>query len=625
MPKKSKAHSANTSSALDRCTQYALDVRDGKIVTGKPVRLACLRHLDDIAHQAETGLQWKPKKSKWVINFFSDNLTIELNNDVEKFNLLPYQCFIVGSLFGWFNADNTRRFKTAFIEMGKGSGKTPLAAGIGHYGLIADGCLSPEIYCAATMTKQAEIAWKDARAMAERSPALAAELHVGASAILYPAANGVYRAVSSEHKGLDGKRVHMAIIDEIHEHPSAMVCDKMKKGTKKDLNALIIEITNSGSDLESVCYKHHEYSLNVLDGTVKDDAWFCYVCSLDDKSDKHPADDWMNDESCWVKTNPGVPYNLPPIQYLRKEVNEAKGMPSQRNIAARLNFCVWTQQHELWIPIEKWEACSEHFDLEELLGEPCWIGMDLSDKLDLSVVAATFKYPIEKPIKVEIAAKDELPAEGNSDSEELGEKGKKSINIDFGINLLLFFFIPEETMYVREKEDKVPYSDWVKSGYVTATPGLIIDYDYIYSTVANELASKYSIQQIGYDPRGATQLARQLGEAGFEMAEITQGFGNMSEPSQIFEALILAGRVRHNENPVMRWCVQNAAVKHSKDNRMIIPYKSQQRKRIDGVTAAVMALGRAMIGDTNTDLDGTYDDHDVRTLDFAPPYARDEA
>jgi phage terminase large subunit-like protein len=380
----------------------------------------------------------------------------------------------------------------------------------------------------------------------------------------------------------------MAIIDEIHEHPTSMVCDKMKKGTKKDLNALIIEITNSGSDLESVCYHHHEYSLNVLDGTVKDDAWFAYVCALDEKTKDARGDDWMNDESCWIKTNPGLGTILP-IQYLRKEVNEAKGMPSQRNIAARLNFCVWTQQHIIWIPIEKWEACREQYNSDLLLAEPCWLGIDLSDKLDLSVAVAAFKYPIEKGIEVKVGKREDPSKLQSKEIEE-------SINVNFGVSLVPMFFIPEDTMFQREKEDKVPYSQWVNDGFVVATPGNIIDYDYIYQWIM-DFSVAHSIQQIGYDPRGATQIANQLKNAGFEMVELTQGYNNMSEPSQIFEALIYAGRVRHNDNPVLRWNVQNAAVKRSKDNRMIIPYKSHQRKRIDGVTAACMALGRAMIGE----------------------------
>ena len=596
MARKKKTPSQSTPSAnapKDRATQYALDVRDWKIITGKPVRQACLRHLNDIEHQAETGLRWDAELSELAIEFFKDNLTVEVDDEAIPFILEPFQCFKTGSLLGWFNADGTRRFKTAYIEEGKGSGKTPWAAGMGHYGLVADRCLSPEIYCAATMAKQAEIAWHDAKAMAERSPKLKAELEIGASAIFYPERNGIYRAVSSEHKGLDGKRVHMAIIDEIHEHPNALVCNKMKKGTKKDLNALIIEITNSGSDLESVCYHHHQYSFSVLDGTIKDDAWFAYVCALDEKTDDHPADDWMNDESCWIKANPGLGTILP-IQYLRKEVQEAKGMPSQRNIAARLNFCVWTQQHELWIPIEKWEGCSERFDPDALLGEPCWLGMDLSDKLDLSALVAVFKREIaDKPVEVKVGER-ENPSDLRSAERE------KSININFAMDILPLFFIPEETMYQREKEDKVPYSRWVKDGFVIATPGNVIDYDFIFHTVL-DWSRLYSIQQIGYDPRGATQLAVQLAKEGFEMVEVTQGYNNMSEPSQILEALIYARRVRHNGNPVLRVHMQNAAVKHSKDNRMIIPYKSHQRKRIDGVTAGAMALGRAMIGDIEPD------------------------
>lgn len=583
MAKKKKARSRSSSASNDGCTQYAIDVTAGKIVAGPYVRQACKRHIADLGHQKETGLEYREEIANRAVEFFAEVLTVEQGEEVAPFLLEPFQRFIVGSLFGWYNADGTRRFKTAYIEIGKGNGKTPLAAGIGHYGLVADGCMSPEIYCAATMMDQAKIAWNDAKVMAQRSPALSDALEVGANAIRYPENNGVFRAVSSEHKGLDGKRVHMALIDEVHEHPTPMVCDKMKKGTKKDLNALIVEITNSGYDLESVCYKHHEYSLGVLDGMIQDNAWFGYVCALDEK------DDWMNDESCWIKTNPGLGTILP-IQYLRKEVNEAKGMPSQRNIAARLNFCVWTQQHEIWIPIEKWEDNDGRYTDDSLLGEPVWVGMDLSDKLDLSVVVGVFKRPIaDKSIEIKVGAR-ENPSDLKSAEIE------KSINIDFAIDIKALFFIPEETMYAREKEDRIPYSKWVEDGYVIATPGTVIDYDFIFQTIC-DWSRAYSIQQIGYDPRGATQLAVQLAKEGFEMVELTQGYNNMSEPSQIFEALIYANRVRHNGNPVLRWNVQNAAVKPSKDNRMIIPYKTHRTKRIDGVTGVVMALGRAMVSE----------------------------
>jgi phage terminase large subunit-like protein len=584
----------------DDATRYALDVIAGKILAGRPVRQACLRHLNDLEHQEEIGIQWQPDLVKRVVDFFSEMLTVEIGEEPVSFNLEPFQRFIVGSLFGWLNLDRTRRFRNAYIEIGKGNGKTPLAAGIGIYGLVADGELSPEVYSAATMREQASICFKDAVKMVQRSPELAAIIQERVGSLMYSGNGGVFRPLSSEHKALDGKRVHIAIIDELHEHPTAMVVDKMRAGTKRRRNALIFRITNSGSDLESVCWYEHEYSLKILDGSAQDKSWFAYICALDEKDGDKPADDWT-DESNWIKANPGLGTILP-VQYLREQVREATGMASKQNITKRLNFCIWTQQHELWIPIEKWMECSEHYDPEDRQGEACWLGIDLSDKLDLSVVVALFKYPIEKVIKIDV---------GHRDEEDWNEEVSESIDIDFGIEILPIFFIPEATMYEREKEDRVPYSEWVQKDFVVATPGQIIDYSYIYKAIVG-LSKLYSIQQIGYDPRGATQLATQLRDKGFDMVELTQGYNNMSEPAQIFEALVYAGRVRHNDNPVMRWNVQNSSVKHSKDNRMIIPYKSHQRKRIDGVTAACMALGRAMVGSpqnsiySNTNLESAW-------------------
>jgi phage terminase large subunit-like protein len=536
-----------------------------------------MRHIRDINNQKKSGLRWKVKESERAIKFICQYCTVEVKNEIQNFNLHPFQRFIVGAIFGWFNADGTRRFRNAYIEQGKGSGKTPLAAAIGLYGLIADGQISPEIYFAAVTREQANIGWRDAKAMAERSPALNEILHVAASSIQFPEKNGIFRALSSEHRGLDGKRPHIALVDELHEHPTGMVVDKMRAGTKARRNALIFRITNSGADLESVCWYEHEYSLKVLDGSVDDPAWFAYVCALDED------DDWT-DEKCWLKTNPGLGPILP-VEYLREQVREAQGMPSKQNIVKRLNFCIWTQQHEVWIPIEDWSACDEPIDYNALIGEPCWVGIDLSDKIDLSVLTLIFRWQVDKGLQLE------LPT---SRDEKTSEPHKETVNIDFGITIVPYFFIPEQIMYEREREDRVPYTQWAKDGAIYPTPGAIVDYDFIYDMFIKEIALKYSVQQVRYDPRGATQLARKIGEAGFEAVEIGQGFNHLSEPSQIFEALILARRVKHGNHPVMRWNVQNVAVAFGKYND-IRPFKSHRKKRIDGVIGAVMGIGGAML------------------------------
>jgi phage terminase large subunit-like protein len=386
-------------------------------------------------------------------NVIDVNQTIEVANEIRPFALEPFQRFIVGSLLGWLNPDGTRRFRTAYVEIGKGNGKTPMAAGIGLYGLIADGEASPEVYSAATTREQAQIAWKDAAAMVRRSPELGAVIEDWASSLYFKARNGVFRPVSSEHRGLDGKRVHSAIIDELHEHPTSMVVDKMRAGTKARRNALIFEITNSGSNLESVCWHHHEYSLKVLEGVIDDPSWFAYVCALDEGDD-------YSDESVWIKANPGLGSILP-IQYLREQVREAKGMPTKQNIVKRLNFCIWTQQHQVWIDIDDWNTCNEPIDNDSLAGQPCFVGLDLSTKIDLTALVLAFRRDTE--------TEDEIEYTDGSDPE--GKPQKKKLNLNFSVDLVPYFYIPEETMWRRAKEDNVPYPLWVEQGMIYATPG----------------------------------------------------------------------------------------------------------------------------------------------------------
>jgi phage terminase large subunit-like protein len=362
----------------------------------------------------------------------------------------------------------------------------------------------------------------------------------------------------------------------VHEHPTPMVCDKMRAGTKSRRNALIFEITNSGSDLNSVCWNHHEYSLKVLQGLTDDPGWFAYVCALDD------GDEWV-DEKVWPKVNPGLGTILP-IEYLREQVREALGMTSKQNMTKRLNFCVWTQTYDLWIRPEDWAANREPIDHAGLFGQPCWIGIDLSDKIDLSVIMLVFRRPVDRALEIKVEAM------GND-----GQQSQKSINIDFSIDLLPFFFIPKDTMHKREMEDRVEYSKWAKEGFVFPTPGAIVDYDFMYHKLVTEIAKKYSIQRISYDPRGATQFARKLGEQGFECVEVGQGFAHMSEPAKIFEALIKAGRVRHDNHPVLKDHVANVAIKTGVYGD-ILPHKGpNSRKRIDGVTGAVLGLSGAIV------------------------------
>ena len=352
--RKTRSKAQPTFSEAERVHAYARDVVAGKIVAGNPVVRACARHLHDLKHGASRGLEFRANAAASVIRFIEGAVMIE---EEKPFLLEPFQAFILGSVFGWYKADGFRRFRTAYVEVSKGNGKTPIAAVVGLYGLLIDKEPAPEVYSAATAKEQAAIAFNDAKRMVELSPALKARIESQKGNLSIPARHGVFRPLSSEHRQLDGKRVHIGIIDELHEHPSPIVVNKIRAGTKRRQNALIFEITNSGTHRHTVCRAHHDYSLKVLDGWdkengIRNDSWFAYVCSLDpcpkcraagkeQPQDECPHCDQWSDPSVWLKANPGLGTILP-ASYLKEQVAEARGITSQQNIVKRLNFCLWT-------------------------------------------------------------------------------------------------------------------------------------------------------------------------------------------------------------------------------------------------------------------------------------------
>lgn len=534
----------------DPVREYAARVVAGHEVVGRPVRLACERHLRDLDTAAERGLVWDLGRAMHAIAFFGALRLADGEHSGEPFRLLAWQQFVVGSLFGWVRDDGYRRFRTAYLEIGKGSGKTPLAAGVGLYGMLADGEDGAEIYSAAVSRDQAGICFRDATRFREASAALRAATVQHANNIAFPARGSFFRPVSSEGRGLDGKRVHMAVIDELHEHPSSMVVDKMRAGTKGRRNALIFEITNSGHDQNSVCWQHHQYSLQVLEGTVQNDAWFAYVCALDE------GDDWLNDESCWPKTNPSLGTTID-VRYLRELVDEARAIPSKYNIVARLNFCVWTRQSERWLDMERWAACGVHVvDEDELRGRECYAGLDLSSVSDLTAFGLVFP-----PV---------LPGEP--------------------VKLLLRAWVPEEQIRKRVVKDLVPYDQWSREGWLLSTPGNVIDYEAIRAQILRD-AEKFDLREIAIDRWNASQLTTQLQDDGLVVVAFGQGFASMSAPSKDLEARIQAGELAHGNNPVLTWCASNVARAEDPAGN-IKPDKAGSGEKIDGIVAVIMGLAR---------------------------------
>jgi phage terminase large subunit-like protein len=558
-----------TSPADDPVTAYALKVQAGEYPAGPHVRDACARHLRDLAEGPARGLRWDVAAAKRVIGFFADVLVVDKTaadpdegegaEATKPFVLLPWQAFIIGSLFGWKKTNGRRRFRMAYVETGKGSGKSPMAAGIGLYMMTADGESRAECYAAATKKDQAKVLFRDAVAMVDKSAALSQRLEMGDALekhnIAYVKTGSFFRPISTEQqgKGQSGPRPHFAALDEIHEHPTNAMVEFMRAGTKGRRQALIFMITNSGHDRQSVCWDYHDYGAKVCAGQIEDDSFFAYIAALDEK------DDPFADESCWAKANPSLGATFT-MDYLREQVQQARGMPSKQNIVLRLNFCRWTDAEDAWIGKEQWDACEADIDIRDLEGRTCYGGLDLSGTRDLT--AAAFIFPAE----------------------------------DGTFDAFVEFWKPADTLTEAEDIDRVPYRLWRTQGHLRTTPGSTVDYDYVASRLG-EISSEFNVERIAFDRWGIKHLQKALDYYGVNvvMEECGQGYKDIDPAVKALESMILNKRLRVKSNPILRWNAASTVLEIDDPGSRKFT-KRKATGRIDGIVALAMAAKLATEG-----------------------------
>ena len=527
-----------------------------------------------------------------MFGFFRDVLTVLKGGEVKPFELEEWQAFVVGSLFGWKRAGGIRRFRTAYVETGKGSGKSPLAAGIGHYMLTADGEAAAEVYAAATKKDQAMILFNDAVAMRENSPALRERLVPSGVNPVYRLTH--YRSRSffkpiSNDDGQSGPRPYCALVDELHEHKDRTTVTMLEAGFKFRRTPLLFLITNSGSDKRTVCGEYHDHAAAVCSGEREDDSFFAYVCALDD------GDDPLEDESVWAKANPSLGATITE-DYLRQQVANAKALPGNQNTVLRLNFCVWTEADSAWITRAAWTSRErEDVELEDFEGAEGYGAIDLSFVKDLTARAVVFPETF--------AGVEHLYA-------------------------FVRFWTPGDTLVVREEKDRVPYAKWVaaseeaRTPFLTATPGKVIPIVAVGRDLA-DLHRWFEMLGIAYDAYREKELAAKLEEDNFPdvvdlLKEHPQGFRRaklydargkpvreadgshadnplwMPASVEALENEIIEERLFVRSNPVLRWNVGSAVARADPAGTGGKVFsKVKATGRIDGLVALAMAVGLA--------------------------------
>ena len=567
---------------LDPVTQYATDVVARRVIASRLVVQACQRHLDDLQAAKAKGLEWRPTEAQRVIDFFAEVLILPENTDAKEqldssaaaseprpFVLQPWQQFIAGSLFGWYTAQGFRRFREALIETAKGSGKTPLCAGILLYMLVADGERGVQCFVAATTREQAGYGFRDAEQMVNASPDLRAVLDRRVNNIAVIEAGSFLRPISAEKRGLDGKRVHGAMADELHEHPTATVVNKLRAGTKGRRNALILKPTNSGFDRLSVAWQHHEYSRKVLDGTLQNEAWFAFVCGLDPcREHEHlwfpqdgcsACDDWKTEGPHWLKANPNLGVSLP-WQYVRERVRQAIGMPSEVSDVLRFNFCVWTQGANRAIDMGRWNNCPPLPADHELVDCDVYGGLDLGESDDFAAWARLY---VRNGVLIAVKMR---------------------------------FWIPEAAI---ERFPNRPYQQWRRVTLPDGLPlleiteGDVTDYSAVQERILQDCQTD-GVIAIAYDPRSATETAQKLQGAGLTLIKTQQGFALHESITRVL-GLIADSAFPHGRNQILDWMASNVVLVTGtmKGDKRLAKEKSPEK--IDGFAAICTGADWAIV------------------------------
>lgn len=596
-----------TPTSIDRAKAYAEAVVAGEIVAGPHVRNACRRHLDDL--KRTDGIWFDHDAADRAFGFFETVLKLsEGQFEGLPFNLHPSQAFIIGSLFGWKRADGTRRFRRAYIEQGKGNGKSPLAGGIGLYGMTADGEAGAQIYAAAAKKDQAAILFQDACKMVRAAPALNKRLEFAGGMgrefnIAHHASGSFFRPVSRDTgKTGSGPRPYFVLADEVHELPDRKILEMLERGFKFRRAPLLFMITNSGSDRNSVAWEEHEHAVKVAAGNVDavtdptylgnviDDTTFAFVCSLDE------GDDPLNDPSCWVKANPLLGVTIT-ADYLREVVAQAKALPGAMNGILRLHFCVWTDAETAWMTRATLEPCIADFEIEEHAGEDIWLGLDLSQNRDITAMAAMVRT---------------------------GTDAHNKPTFDAWIEA----WTPGDTLNARSLRDKLPYDVWAREGHIHAPQGESIAYRHVAQTLA-EYNERFSVQLVAYDRFAFRRFEEDIDEIGLVLpfAEHPQGGLKKGKPLvsggegmwmpgslRLLEDALLEGRIRLKRNPVLISAIMSAVTETDKwDNRWLA--KQRSTNKIDAAVALCMAMGAAMAGETYAVAASPWDDPNFSLVD----------
>lgn len=567
--------------SLHPTQRYAVEIVSGLRPSCKREWQACERHLKDLQRQGTEGFPFvfDETRANRVFDWFERCCRhVRGPFSGELIELLPFQKFDLGALFGWVHKDTgRRRFKKAFNMRARGNVKSTEMSGLALYGMCSD-CVYPpgrpdeksyehlpEVECAAVDREQAKRVWGDAVEMGQKSPDILKRLDIKKTYVKHQSRGGFMRPLSRDTKNKDSGAPCLVVIDEYHAHPTSEIHDVLFSGFGKRMQALMAIITTAGKDAEnSPCKKEYDYCCKVLNGDVADETYFVVIRELDPEDDPH-------DEAKWVKANPVLQedndYSLILLDQIRTEHNTAynSGDPDKIREFLIKRCDRWQADSEnkyMSGLMDKWKALAvprPEF-LKLIRGRNTWVGVDLSKSIDLT--ADGFVTPLE----------------------------------DGRFAVCAYGFMPEETATKHEHSDRVPYKSW-KDDWCQLTDGAVTDDKFIKAHIHDmEFDNELQIQEVCYDPYGARQFANDMAANGYTCVEIPQRIQHLSEPTKKFREMVIKGQIVHDGSPLLTWCLSNAIeIGDTNQNIKLSKKHKDDSQRIDLIAAVLNAFSRALL------------------------------
>lgn len=564
----------------DELLKYSEDIRKKRRVACKKHRWACLRFERDIKRENTKGFPYlfDEAKAQSFLNWmgeFSHHI-----GPLKGQRITPdiIQKFIFGNIYGWYSTKTGyRRFNKMYWQVARKNGKSLSLSCIGLYELMPfTRDETSEVYVAATKRDQARVVHDEAVTLIRQRPDLfEGKCTIAYGRITYGKNSSIMRPLSEEdRKTGDGLNPQCGIIDEYHAHETSEIYDIVDSGMGARTQPLLAIITTAGFDLNRPCYRV-EYDLcsKILDphNPIEMENYFVMINELD-KNDRGVLLDDIKDEKKWEKANPIICSTMEGKDYLRKKLKEALEAPEKMRNFLTKHMDLWIHQPESsYMVTEKWAACKG--PVPDLTGKICYIGVDLSAKIDLTSVG--IEFPID----------DKYYVKSHS-------------------------FMPEETLESRRNSDKAPYDFWVNQGFITLTKGAAVDYKTVLQWIIDEVKkNSWRVEEICIDPWGAGALSSDLIDEGFTVVEVIQGVKTLSEPTKHFREMVYMKRVGHDGDPLLAWAIGNAIAEEVDRNKNLILNKKKSKGRIDPIVSIINAHVRAMAAK-----ESVYNERGMRSL-----------